>query len=688
MDKILDINWSKQFEKHLNSIDPEFITRQEEVKYLLDETTKMYEEGEETGVSDELWDAVQIRYNKLFDDSYSFGSPLYADKKHFMKDIGGITLKLQNEEDLDNLLSKIHTDSKEVKIYATPKYDGQSVMLRISGGNITQAMTRGKNGKGTDLTSAFADFPPPLNIENSDVRCEAVFTDLGFEQYKQYTGFDYKDKRSAVPSLIRKLQFNSINKEASRFLTLVPFYYENEEDDHISLKYLKIYNQLGGDLFNYNSVEKLSMTKDQVFFTIKSMMLDYTKFRKQLDIQLDGVVFYLQYGRDEPVRFAFKFEMYRVLTTLLGIEWDFSAKTGIYTPMGLIDVKYAGKQFNRVSLANAGRLLNEKFIPGDEVYFEYRSDVMGYLSKTEPVNLGNDVTTDFISEFPNMLHTCEFCGEHLTLVESYDTNKEQKYSFLMCSNDSCSGKGYGKLLNHVKKLELKGLDDATIKKIYDKLNITEIRDLYMLEENILIDVCEFGDKQAVNIINSIHSKQEINDYEILGSLNIPGISRRKARMLLEVFELNDFITLINNSAIEDSDDDALVTNIINNVQGFEKKLAKRLVEYSIKNIVDLEYLVSFKYPDFISTKQSLEKSKENKMFGVTFVITGALEHYENRDVLTKLIVSNGGKVVGSVSKNTNYLINNDINSTSGKNKKANDLNIPIISENDFMEMFL
>ena len=659
-------NNQKMLKQLLSLDDKTFQSQLDVIEKFLNETSVLYEQGNETGVSDEEWDTLQIRYSRFKD--YSFGSSYNADVEHFMQDNGGISNKIQNETQIGDLLVGLDK-RKTYTILASPKLDGQSIMFHIGkDGEVVNAMTRGKDGKGTSLTHIFKSVKPfGDKFLNKYVRCEAVFNDEGFNAYKFIEDFDYKDKRSSIPGLIRKLQFGSVIPDNYlHLIKFVPFYYENIDGKVSDLvgMYEELYQQ---DFANYIDV-KISF--NHLPTKINEIMEMFAKEREQTSIMWDGVVFYVMEEGDtkgSTLRFAYKFKQFECETELLGIEWDFSPTSGTYTPMGLINVEHAGRAFSRVSLSSAGRLIGLDFRVGDKVKFEYRSDVMGYLSPLVKPRQKDNL------QHPNLLINCVHCNEKLILNQS--RSGEYTYFNLLCDNIVCSGSTHGYILNHATKMGMKGINEATLERVVKSLNITNIIQLYHIDASDLIN-SGFGEKQSENIINSINSINKPNDYELLGSLNIPSVSRGKSKQLLEevtLYELiNDFATSSEKTFLEK----------YSQVDGFQNISAKHLHEGLGRSINDLYFL--YQHYDFICTKSSLDalrNSKDvNKILGKTFVVTGSVESFTNRDELKKFIEENGGKLTGSVTSNTNYLINNDVNSSSSKNKRARELSIPIITD--------
>lgn len=653
--------------------DETFICNKDYVKSFLDITSEMYENDNSSPISDADWDKVQIKYSRLI-EPYSFGAVInvggLVDTEHFMNDISGIDNKITSEDELVEFMNGIPCQSIRT-IRHSKKYDGMSIMLELDVQTlkIKKALTRGKLGKGVDFTKVF--FNKSIGTETEDLlkqvrtdvqkiclRAEVIMTDQTFKKYILDTGVQYKDKRSCVAGLMKKALFGNI-LDVSDYIVLKPFLVEIDDVSDVALSYRILFP-------NNNLYIGKIYPEEEVCYEGFVNQIQYTEsiLRDKLSYEIDGVVYYLFDENDNVIdRFAYKFQAFTVETELLNIEYDFSPKTGILTPMGCIDVTYNGREFKRVSLANIGRVRRENFTVGSKVRFTYRGDVMGYLDLIQTDETGVNL----------MPTTCPHCSESLSI----QINEFKEETFLKCTNTSCLGKKAGLILNHLQKLDIKGIDINTVQQIVDGLEITSLTDLYKIKFKDLLKLDGIKDRKALIIIDAIRSKEEIFDYEILGSLNIKNVGLTTAEIILKQISIVELVALI-----ESNRDSAI--NFLVGIQGIENTIATYLVDGIKNNIDDLTYLLFFVYEGYKEVRKNIKVgglSESN-----TFVVTGSVNLFTNRNELTKYIKSYGHKVVDSVSSNTDYLVNNDIHSNSSKNKKAKELNIPILTEEDMIKL--
>lgn len=270
-------------------------------------------------------------------------------------------------------------------------------------------------------------------------------------------------------------------------------------------------------------------------------------------------------------------------------------------------------------------------------------------------------------EVPNK---CPICGGKTQVRDSGNTLN------LVCTNPNCSGKLLGKLNHFVNReaMNIDGLSEKTIEKFIDLGYLNTYSDIYRLDryKNDIEKLEGFGKKSTNKLFDSIEKSKETTLDKFIYSLSIPLIGRRASKTISEYVngDYNKFLSVIKSNYNW------------SNLNDFGEIINQSIKDYVRNNIDLIEELAS--YLTFINVNN--ESNKSDKLNGKTFVITGSLNNFTNRDELKEKIESLGGKVSGSVSKKTDYLINNDIESTSGKNKKAKELNIPIITEEDLLEM--
>lgn len=274
----------------------------------------------------------------------------------------------------------------------------------------------------------------------------------------------------------------------------------------------------------------------------------------------------------------------------------------------------------------------------------------------------------------NIPDKCPICGQLTKIVK--DNNSE----VLACTNDNCKGKLLGKLTHAASKnaLNIDSLSKSTIEKFINLGWLTSIKDIYYLKchENEMKTLEGFGKKSVEKLLSSIEKSRNTTLDRFIYSLSIPMIGKTVSKLIAEKvnYSIREFITTMGTKrAVYFSSLDGISDKKISSIDSYWYKYSNIVYELSKEFNFESTYVILDEIP--------------NTLQGKTFVVTGSVNHYKNRDELKADIVSHGGTVVGSVSSKTSYLINNDINSTSSKNQKAKSLNIPIISEEEFLSMF-
>lgn len=394
------------------------------------------------------------------------------------------------------------------------------------------------------------------------------------------------------------------------------------------------------------------------------------------NLPIDGLVFkydncdeYIAAGKTDhhfKGGLAYKFYDEEYETTLKNIEWSMG-RTGVLTPVAIFEpIEIDGTEVSRANLFNLSvareTLHGTQYTlgwEGQKINVFKANQIIPQLSWSEE----DDEKTKAYFSYPA---SCPICGY------STKIKKENDVEVLLCDNEQCEGK----LLNRVehffskKGLNAKGLSKVTIEKLIDWGWINGIKDVFIL--NAYAEDWKkkagFGEKSVNNIITSIRESSNTDLESVISAAGIPLIGRTVARQIASIFNTyEDF-----REAIGDFD--------FSEIDGFGYEMNKSLKNY---NYDELDYIVE----NFLTINNKIEERKEQKLEGLTFCVTGKIKQWKNRDELSSFITSLGGKVVGSVSANMDYLINNDINSTSSKNLRAKELGKQIIDEQTFMDMF-
>ena len=534
------------------------------------------------------------------------------------------------------------------------KMDGLTCSLRYINGELVSAETRGNGEIGEDILHNIKTVKTvPQKIPYKDeliVDGEIICT---YDDFKPFST-EYKNPRNFASGSIRLLDSNEC---AKRPLTFVAWnIIKGFEDDNSFLK-------------------KLVMTEEQGFTVVpwtSSFDWDAKEFligkAKKYGYPIDGLVGRfddIKYGESlgatshhSNAAYAFKFGDETYETTLRGVEWN-TTRTGIIAPVAIFDeVDLDGALTTRATLHNLSIIEQLELGIGDTITV-YRSNMV--IPKID-----DNLTRSNTLKIPT---TCPCCGKP-TEVKYTDNSK-----VLMCTNPDCAAKKLARFTHFVSRkcMNIDGLSERTLEALISNNLIKNFRDIYHLNEHLdkLYTIDGMGKKSVENLLNSIEKSRDVKLENFIASLGIPNIGLSAAKAISKKFNGShyDFVQALSGGYdFSQIDDFGEITN----------KSLHDWWDSKDPMVVLLPMEVNFIVENDASSNASLD--------GKSFCITGSLTHYANRDALVKAIDDNGGKYVSSVSKKTDYLINNDKTSTSGKNKKAMDLNIPIISEEDFINM--
>ena len=399
---------------------------------------------------------------------------------------------------------------------------------------------------------------------------------------------------------------------------------------------------------------------------------------KKENLPQDGVVFKfedVEYGKSlgrttDYFNNGIAYKVYNksVETELIDIEYTMG-KTGILTPTAVFKpIEIEGTIVERASLHNISVMKEtmERSWKGQHIGVFKANLIIPQIRWAEEDN-------EYKKTYIHIPDKCPICGQSTKIVK--DNNSE----VLICTNDNCKGKLLGKLTHAVSRdmLNIDGLSKATIEKFINLGWLNSIKDIYYLSahENEMKSMDGFGKKSVKKLLNSIEKSRKTSLERFLYSLSIPLLGKSTSMMITETVDY-DFDTFIDEMTIKGAE-------YFRYLPGVGDTLISSLNTYWKNHCSDILQLAN----EFTFEKSNIVLDEIHKILqGKTFVVTGSVHHYKNRDELKADIVAYGGTVVGSVSSKTSYLINNDINSTSSKNQKAKSLNIPIISEEEFLQM--
>lgn len=544
--------------------------------------------------------------------------------------------------------------------YCSYKLDGLTLVVRYENGEFVQAVTRGNGEIGEDVTAQARMITNlPMHIDYNDkleLRGECVISWKNFHKINESLDEPYSHPRNLAAGSLRQLDTN-ITKQ--RNLSYVVFECVSDLYDNHTLFDSKL-DELGYlDCLGFETVGRCTGNIDDC---IEGMQPEWYQY------PCDGLIFEMcmkSYSKTLPVtahhegcRMALKWadEMYE--TTLRDVEWN-PTRSGLIAPVAIFDeIDLDGALTTRATLHNLSIIEQLELGIGDTITV-YRSNMV--IPKVY-----DNLTRSNTLTIPT---TCPCCGEP-TEIKYTDNSK-----VLMCTNLNCAAKKLAQFTHFVsrKAMSIDGLSEKTLELLISHGFLHNYKDIYRLKEhkNEITQLPGMGVKSVDKLLDSIEKSRTVTLDRFITALGIPNIGSSAAKAISKQFNGDhyDFVqALANGYDFSQIDDFGEITNKSIHDWWNSKDPMVELLPVEMNFVVEND----------VSSSSSLN--------GKSFCITGSLIHYANRDALVKAIEDNGGKYVSGVSKKTDYLINNDTTSTSGKNKKAIELNIPIISEDDFLKM--
>lgn len=544
------------------------------------------------------------------------------------------------------------------------KLDGLTIVLTYEDGKLISGVTRGTGIIGELVTENVKQFKNvPLTIPYKGrlvLRGEAIIKYSDFNRMNEELGdgsSQYKNPRNLCSGSVRQLDSSITAKRCVNCIIFALI----ESSTNISNLKSECFDWLKNQGFEV--VEHYKVTKN----TVKEQVLMFKEKVKEYDIPSDGLVITyddIAYGNSlgTTAKFpkhslAFKWKDETVATTLRKVDWLVS-RTGLINPVAVFDpVELEGTIVSRASVHNVSILEGLKLGIGDTI--------MVYKANMIIPQIASNSTQSGNLEIPDR---CPVCGSKASII----SNSDVKY--LYCMNDFCKAKLIKRLSLFVSRnaMNIDGISDMILNKLITEKIINNYKDLYHLDryKDKIIAFDGFGEKSYSNMINSIEKSRHVKLANFIYALGIPDIGFSRAKLICNHFN-NDFNKISN-----------LTYEELSNISGVGDVIAK-------------EWIDTFSNPDFIEELKELKEeidipkasTNSNKdLDGLTFVITGSLNKFTNRDTMIEFIEEHGGKVVTSISNKVNYLINNDITSTSTKNNKAKELGISIIDEDKFLEL--
>lgn len=574
-------------------------------------------------------------------------------------------------------LAKCHS-AEEVKQFAkghtlvgSVKLDGLTCRLIFKDGELVRAESRGNGTIGniiTDHVKQFLNVPLHINKEGTYIiDGEALIKTDDFEKLNK--NGEYKTPRNLASGTLGGLDTSVVKNRKLRWYAWEVV--EGSKHPESFASSLMEANDLGFETVPFVNLKWAELNIQEAI----DFFLDEAE---KENLPQDGVVFKyedVKYGKSLGSTshhfnngIAFKVFNESVESELINIEYTMG-RTGILTPTAVFKpIEIEDTIVERASLHNISimkEIMGKPWV-GQHVGVIKSNLIIPQIRWAEQ----DDEYTKIYIDIP---HMCPICGQPTKIVK--DNNSE----VLVCTNDNCNGKLLGKLSHAVSRdaLNIDGLSEATIEKFINLGWLNSIKDIYHLSdhENEIKALDGFGKKSVDKLLASIEKSRKTSLERFLYSLSIPLLGKSASMMIADSVDY-DFDTFIDEMAIKGAEyfrylpgvGDSLISSLNTYWKNYYSEILQLANEFTFE------------------TQKSIMSETANELENKTFVITGSVNHYQNRDALKADIEAHGGKVVGSVSSKVNYLINNDINSTSSKNKKAKSLNIPIISEDQFLSM--
>ena len=545
------------------------------------------------------------------------------------------------------------------------KLDGLTVVLTYEGGALTKAVTRGNGEVGEVITAnakTFVNLPVRISHRGSLVlRGEAVIT---YDEFERINGeisdadAKYKNPRNLCSGSVRQLDSSITAARHVKFyaFTLVSAEGTDFERRRDEMEWLSAQG--------FETVEWRLVDGESVIGAVE----DFEKAVEKNPVPSDGLVLTfddIAYGQSLGTTakaprdsIAFKWADQIAETVLREIEWS-ASRTGLINPVAIFDpVELEGTTVTRASVHNVSIMEDLALGIGDRITV--------YKANMIIPQIAENLTKSGSAAPPE---SCPVCGERTRIKD------ENGVRTLWCENPGCLAKQIKSFTLFVSRdaMNIEGLSEATIEKLIAKGLVKEQADILRIEDcrDAIVEMEGFGEKSFANLVASVEKAKSTTPERLLYALGIPGIGVANAKTIASACgrKWRKITALTKEELLEiDGIGDVLADGYVKFFKDPEKAAGVR----------DIEALV---------TLDETEEEKDDFFDGLTFVITGSLEFYENRDALKAEIEKAGGKVSGSVSSKTSYLVNNDINSTSGKNKKARELGIPVIDEKTVKSWF-
>ncbi len=660
------------------------IIRMEQLVRELNEASDAYYNGRGERMTDYEWDA---RFDELKRLEQETGTTLPDSPTQKVSE-DSITGQKEEHEFAALSLAKTKQPAELVKwaeglpIWISWKLDGLTLVVTYDDGRLTKVVTRGNGHIGTNIThlaKAINGIPQQIAYQGHTViRGEAVISYDDFEKFLMESGEDYANPRNLASG---SLTLKDVEEVKQRHIQWIPFTLVHIDDEILSwgdrMAWLE---QQGFQTVEHERVEHPGI--DAVENVINAFTEKVTS--KQNPYPVDGLVIcyddteYAQTGsvtghHATKAGLAFKWQDEAADTVLQEIEWSCAAST--ISPVAIFrPVELEGTTVKRASLCNISECERLGIgTKGTEISVIKANKIIPKVIKV--------IRTEGTLEIP---HECPVCHAKTEIRISEASGTKT----LHCTNPECPAKQLKKFARFVSKegMNIDGISEQTLAKFINLGWVSEYADIYDLRSHIrdLANMEGFGEKSASNIMRSIDRSANVEAHRLLYALNIPLCGLDVCKRLLSAYPLDELVA----EAVKETGDlfepYQEASSVFAHVNGIGPEKSASFVNWFRDDHNRQRYQ---RLREKIQVTQVANEPSGSLCEGLTFVVTGDVHHYKNRNELKAYIESQGGKVASAVSGSTSFLINNDVTSTSGKNQKAHQLGIPIISEDEFIERF-
>ena len=662
----------------------EQVLRMQQLIRELNEASDAYYNGRAELMTDYEWDA---RFDELKQLEQRTGTTLPDSPTQKVSE-DSITGQKEEHEFAALSLAKTKQPAELVKwaeerpIWISWKLDGLTLVVTYDSGKLTKVVTRGNGHIGTNIThlsKAINGIPQKIDYKGHTViRGEAVISYDDFDKFLIESGEDYANPRNLASG---SLTLKDVEEVRQRHIQWIPFTLVHTDEEIVSWGDRMTWLEQQG----FHPVERRLINHPDLA-SVESCLAAFTQevTSKQNPYPVDGLVIcyddteYAQTGsitghHATRAGLAFKWQDEAAETILQEIEWSCAAST--ISPVAIFrPVELEGTTVKRASLCNISECerlgIGSK---GTEISVIKANKI---IPKVIKVN-----RTEGTLEIPQECPVCHAKTE-IRISEASGTKT------LHCTNNECPAKQLKKFARFVSKegMNIDGISEQTLAKFINLGWISEYADLYDLKIHIreLAQMEGFGEKSASNIIHSIEKSANVEAHRLLYALNIPLCGLDVCKRLLSAYPIDELVAESIKQTGDLFDPMKEASEVFAHINGIGPEKSASFVNW-FRDAHNMERYSHLR--EKIKVTQASNEPTGNKCEGQTFVITGDVHHFKNRNELKAYIESQGGKVASAVSGSTSFLINNDITSTSGKNQKAQQLGIPIISEDDFVERF-